>query len=226
MPAHCTAQQVENKVLGDGSPMTQLDRRMNDEADRLAKSTAREDRVPREQRQRVRERWARVTAIATWIGQVTVLANSFPEPGADPGTRQRSIRDSEGRRADVTGCAKRGKKRRPAPHCDATLHAADSLSHVASTAADATLQRIRRVRRRVAVVSAITPSAAAAYARRAAAGTCAGQRARSAAEVQVSNWLAGSFFLQAAPAPVHAPAADRMAAVRDRVRAREAGSSG
>jgi hypothetical protein len=80
MPAHCTCEAVGTKRLGDGSRMTQVDRRVNDVVDGLAKSAARVDQLPLAQRVRVEALWDRVTAIATWIGQATVIAGEFPDP--------------------------------------------------------------------------------------------------------------------------------------------------
>ena len=94
MPAHCTSETVGNKRLGDGSRMTQVDRRGNDVVDGLAKSAAREDRLPLVQRMCVQALWDRVIAIGTWIGQVTVIAGEFPDPDSPP-RRQENPRQGQ-----------------------------------------------------------------------------------------------------------------------------------
>ena len=96
--------------------------------DDLAKSAARRDRLTLAHRNHVIAQWDHVTAIAIWIGQVTVLADTVPDPDCPvDGGRQRKLRDSEGRHALGTGRAKKGVKRK-APPPEETSRAAGDLS--------------------------------------------------------------------------------------------------
>ena len=210
MPAHCSAEDVHSKHLSDGSCMTEIDRQGNHSADLLAKSAAEKDRLSRHQRQLVRDLWDKVTAIATWIGQATSLANAFPMPHvmcAD--AKCQHMRDSEGRQASCKPRTNRGTKR-PAPFLEPT--ATSPLTTPISVSADTGAGR--RVRRRFSV------AAAALRSRHTAASACAAAQARLVGEVQVARSLAA---LTLAPA-IGPSAAERLAAVRARVRAR-AGSS-
>ena len=84
------------KKLGNGALLTALDLAGNDLVDRLAKEAARADRLPRARCEEVRRLGEVLTAVATWIGQATELANQFPDPHwAGVGKRQ-CFRDSEG----------------------------------------------------------------------------------------------------------------------------------
>ena len=99
MPAHCEAGAVGVRRLGDGSVLTECDRQTNALVDELAKAAAAWDRIPVAQRKSVARRWDRVTAVATWIGQATVLANAFPDPRSSGRRgRQSKLWDNEGRR--------------------------------------------------------------------------------------------------------------------------------
>ena len=98
MPAHCSIEDIGFKRLSDGSLLTEIDVQANAIVDELAKAAASLDRLPSTQTSWARGQWDRLTAIATWIGQATVLAGSFPAPrGADSSHREHVIRDSEGR---------------------------------------------------------------------------------------------------------------------------------
>ena len=96
MPAHCSQDSVGSRKLGNGEGLTKLDITGNALVDQLAKEAARADRLPWARRKRVRELGDIVTAVATWIGQITQLANHFPDPRWDGAGRQPMLRDSEG----------------------------------------------------------------------------------------------------------------------------------
>ena len=213
MPAQCTATQVGSKRLGDGSMMTHRDRIMNEQVDELAKSAARADSLPKAQRERVRKLWNQVTAIAVWIGQATALASHFPDPNSPPGGRQTHLRDSEGKQSLGSGRAKRGRKRKVPP----AMSPADCGAPPSSDTAGS-----RRTRQRLATWGRAAPSAAAlSLLRRAKAVAREAGRARQENEGQVRRWLSSvSLTPSALPA-----ASDRLAALRARVRAREAAAS-
>jgi hypothetical protein len=94
MPAHCTHAQVGIRTLSDGSLLTEGDVDANAFVDGLAKEAARADRVPAPQRSAVRALGRKLTAIAKWIGQVTVRAGSFPDPSWAGVGKQGTIRDT------------------------------------------------------------------------------------------------------------------------------------
>ena len=117
MPAHCSAEDVGTKRLSDGSLLTEADVRANALVDKLAKAAALRDRLPSLHTSWARGQWDRLTAIAIWIGQATVLAQAFPAPrGVDGSARERVIRDNEGRQGRGTAVARAGQggKRKPA----------------------------------------------------------------------------------------------------------------
>ena len=93
MPAHCATSAVGVKVLSDGTRLSQIDLQSNELLDGLAKSAAQADRLPEADRKLVQKTWIRITAIARWIGQATVLANEFPH--TDASGKRLYIRDSE-----------------------------------------------------------------------------------------------------------------------------------
>ena len=88
MPAHTALHDVGVKECSDGHLLTASDRLANAEADRLAKSAVENDRVARRVVNRVADVGRRVHAIATWIGQATVIANDYKAPDG------RSLRDA------------------------------------------------------------------------------------------------------------------------------------
>ena len=57
--------------------LTSIDRLANAEADRLAKLAAEAGRLADDMRQRVAKSWHQVVAVATWIGQITVIASEY-----------------------------------------------------------------------------------------------------------------------------------------------------
>lgn len=96
MPAHCGLDGIGVKKLGNGELLTALDHAGNAYVDQLAKEAARADRLAPARRAEVHKLWETLTAVATWIGQVTVLANHFPDPDWTDSCRRRFLRDSEG----------------------------------------------------------------------------------------------------------------------------------
>ena len=79
--------------------MQDMDVVANAFVDRHAKSIARQDGVSRQVKQRIADGWARVTAIARWIGQCTVLAGEVSSPMPDEKSKFSKIRDTEGQHA-------------------------------------------------------------------------------------------------------------------------------
>ena len=115
MPAHCRLAAVGERKLGNGEVLTALDRTGNAFVDQLAKEAAKFDRLPLVQREMVRERGEVLTAVATWIGQATQLANHFPDPRWAVTGRRQWLQDSEGQHyshAAKTGGQSSGTKRR------------------------------------------------------------------------------------------------------------------
>ena len=202
---------MELKRLGDGSRMTQIDRIANAEVDELAKSAARADRLPKTQLESVKAWWDRVTAIALWIGQATALAAHFPEPAPPAGDRRSHVRDSEGRRAIGIGHAKRARERK-GPLAKPSSLPADSAPFATAVSV------VRRVRRKLANKRASLSANAVARQRRSKTMMREAERARHRSEGQVARWLSDMTL-----APNAQPSASaRLAALRERVRAKEA----
>ena len=96
MPAHCSESQIGVKQLSNGDYLSALDVKGNALVDQLAKEAARENRLPAQQRKAVKNVSDTVAAVATWLGQITYFANSFPDPGRTGHDQQRKLRDSQG----------------------------------------------------------------------------------------------------------------------------------
>ena len=108
--------------MSDGSFLIRSDVRANAIVDELAKAAAARDRLPASQAQWVRNQWDRVTAIATWISQATVLAEAFPAPlGVSDSGNRRLLRDSEGRQQRRPAVVTMGQRRRHVAACQPTL---------------------------------------------------------------------------------------------------------
>ena len=104
------------RSLSDGSLLTDVDKQGNDFVDELAKSAAKLDRLPASQTEWVRDQWDLVTAVATWIGQATVLANSWPAPEGHRGAASKvKLRDNEGCRLPIAATRVGGNGRRLQP---------------------------------------------------------------------------------------------------------------
>lgn len=122
MPAHCTDKAVGTQQLSDGSFLTRSDVRANAIVDELAKAAAAHDRLPLSKTQWVRNQWDRVTTIATWIGQATVLAEAFPAPpDVGNGGNRRSLRDNEGRQHMRPAAMRVGQRKRHEVACQPPL---------------------------------------------------------------------------------------------------------
>ena len=80
MPAHCSMDEVGVVRLGNGSLLTETDRRGNALADEYAKAAVEAHRVPSAVRQRLRDAAKEVQAIAKWLGRVTHLAGHQAGP--------------------------------------------------------------------------------------------------------------------------------------------------
>jgi hypothetical protein len=65
---------VGRLYLGDGSKLTQLDRKGNNEADRLAKLAVEEHRVPKQVRDNIKELALVVERTARWVARATYAA--------------------------------------------------------------------------------------------------------------------------------------------------------
>ena len=78
--------------------MSLLDLEGNAAVDHLANQIAKRDRAPKEQLREVRRAGERLTAIATWIGQIGAYANEFADPRVVqvPGAKAKLVRDSTG----------------------------------------------------------------------------------------------------------------------------------
>ena len=75
MPAHTAASQVGVAKLGNGCALTALDRNGNDQADCLAKTDAKTDRVPEGIRRFISDQESEVDAMARWVARATLSAN-------------------------------------------------------------------------------------------------------------------------------------------------------
>ena len=112
MPAHCSQAAVGVKQLGNGEKLSAIDVAGNALVDRLAKEAARADRLSRAQLSTVRGITEKLTAVATWIGQATVLANHFPGPRGSATVKSVWLRDAQG--SSLGRCVKQmqlGRKR-------------------------------------------------------------------------------------------------------------------
>lgn len=79
MPAHTTEASVGVALLGEGTSLTSLDRRGNDQADTLAKKAANTHGVPESIRTRLQQQRQIIDDIAKWIGLVNHAAKKQPE---------------------------------------------------------------------------------------------------------------------------------------------------
>ena len=147
MPAHCSQAAVGSKRLGNGELLTALDVTGNALVDGLAKEAARADRRPRQHREAVRELGEIVTAVATWIGQATQLANHLPDPRQTGTDKQSWLRDSEGRRGAKASGQRPGAERCSMGMSDAQLQPEPSMvqhSQVADQRWTALQERVKR----------------------------------------------------------------------------------
>ena len=124
MPAHCSAAQVGRRFLSNGSRLSRIDLVANDYVDRHAKAEAKLWKPPRSQLQLVVAQGKRLTEAATWLGQVTSLANHFALPRVEGEPRTRHARDSAGKPPTASA---RGAKRKRQPEV-VTARAPGNLS--------------------------------------------------------------------------------------------------
>ena len=94
MPAHCELSDAGTRDISTGRKLTTADIVANREVDKHAKLAAQADRLDKSTIQRVRQAWDDTSAVARWIGVVTVAAQKF-DVAADPLRRtQKRLRDS------------------------------------------------------------------------------------------------------------------------------------
>eukprot|EP00973_Karenia_brevis_P051480 7148128-Karenia_brevis.AAC.1 len=80
MPAHCSSAHIGVRQLSNGDTLTAVDHKANALVDELAKRAAMHDRLSDSARHGVVDQAMRVTSVAKWLGQATVLANEWPVP--------------------------------------------------------------------------------------------------------------------------------------------------
>ena len=115
MPSHTTAQDVGAKELDNGEKLTELDRRGNALADKLAKAGADTHRVPESIRNKIAAQDALIEATVRWAGRATYVANNQEaEPHRDTTATTKSTRAAKLARAKVAEA-----RRRPRVKCAA-----------------------------------------------------------------------------------------------------------
>ena len=94
MPAHTREHEVGRVLLGNGQPLTAIDRNSNELADRYAKQAVLEHRIRQDIRIQVRELDRLVVDTAKWLGMVTYQANHYGQPPMrdSEASRQRAAR--------------------------------------------------------------------------------------------------------------------------------------
>ena len=109
-PAHTSVADVGRLHLGDGSLLTERDRRGNARADVEAKAAVSAHRVPENIRKIAEAESDRARGAAMWLGRVTHLANEQPSaPHRDSEASRRSALAS-GRRGSAPGRAAAGAR--------------------------------------------------------------------------------------------------------------------
>ena len=93
MPAHTSTSNIGVRLKGDGQPITEVDRSMNDYVDMRAKEVAEADRMPIAARRAVISSACKLTAVATWLGVCTSAVNRWPRPDGD--SANGTLRDCE-----------------------------------------------------------------------------------------------------------------------------------
>ncbi len=130
MPAHCSKTAVGIKKLSDGRPMTSHDLQANAFVDRLCKEAAAKAAMPEPMRNKVAEQSNKLTCIARWLGQVTVIANHYPA-GLGPNGKSMFLRDSEARKRPKVSGQKRKAEEQLAPATLLTQNdSSSSLEHI------------------------------------------------------------------------------------------------
>ena len=118
MPAHLSKKDVGEALLSDGQPLSENDLQTNSLVDQLAKDEAGKYQPSKADVQLVARTSNLVVCTARWIGQCTVMANSFPIPKQDGKTSR--IRDSGALTLKRFGAprlpqCRRDAKKRPKP---------------------------------------------------------------------------------------------------------------
>ena len=105
MPAHTSLADVGQRVLGNGTVLTEIDRRGNAAADLQAKAAVEEHRVPEAVRSRIAQQEKEVEQMARWVALATMEANSWGDA---------KLRDSESAPRKKRCPSNRGRHRRRA----------------------------------------------------------------------------------------------------------------
>jgi len=203
--------------MSNGKPVQAHDVTGNDLVDELAKQIARRDALPRAQVQMVRDAAARLREAALWIGRATAYANRCPLDTlapVDPGAKRQYVRDSEAERPRRT----RGCKRKAAPAGDARA-LGDEAARACPPRAAPSAARDSAGGALGRPAAAAAPAATVWRQERAKKARVAERLAAARDEQLLADWLA-----RRPPQPQAseaAPAADRMAALRARIAAKE-----
>jgi hypothetical protein len=219
MPAHCSAEALGHKVMSDGSALQAVDVSSNALVDAMAKSVARAQRPPKWQFDLIQREAKRLAEAATWLGQITALANHFPNPTWAEGMPRagKFLRDSQGERASMrpAGC-----KPKLAPPALAPPALGDPLAFESSAGACEPIVASQAPRgRAIARAQSVPAHCAVSAARRATAVRDWRHRELLAHEAQVAAWVS-SRELKPASGPT---AADRRAGLLARLKARGVG---
>ena len=205
MPAHCSLAQVGCKQLSDGSFVTETDITANALVDTLAKRAASADRVCMKTRKWVADTAKRGSAVAKWLGQATALANAWPAPpvpGGRSSSSAKTLRDSDPLPRRLYSGTQSSPK-------------TDGQALAPAARMDPLVPRGQALRRGA---SATKPVAEVAR-RRSAVLRTGRAREELADATRVAQWISS---LELAPASTTGPtAADRLEALKDRVRAKE-----
>jgi hypothetical protein len=97
MPAHTKEEDIGRAYLGNGTRLTHLDRKGNEEADRLAKLAVEAHRVPKQVQDRIKEFNLVVEDTARWVARATYAAGH---------QTVRPFRDTEASRAAAVATAR------------------------------------------------------------------------------------------------------------------------
>ena len=209
MPAHCSAEAAGQKMLSDGAVLQVADINSNAFVNNMAKSAARAQRPPKWQFDLVQCEAQRLVEAATWLGQITALANHFPNPVWAEGMPRagKFLWDSQGERPRLrpAGC-----ERKLVPPAQAPPVPVDRSTYVSS--AEAPVPRDQPTGR----TQSTTAHHAAVTARRASAARVVRHREELAADAQVAAWIS-SRELRPSSGPT---AADRRAGLQARLKAR------
>jgi hypothetical protein len=133
MPAHTAEHHIGTLLLSSGQLLTAVDRYANGHADRLAKAAAGLERVPQLLRSRLQQSAGEIVDMGIWLGMVTAYANAFAMPD---GT---TMRDSMANARHRQGI--RRSVRSATATVSHTAHSSAARSVAATIAADAADKR-------------------------------------------------------------------------------------